>query len=106
MRWADQADLTSGFLELVKRALGLSEPVSDTHTAGARHARRELLSLLGASGPTSEPCPCDRCPQAAMCCDLQLACRAFARFVRGVRWKDAARKPTHERYLKVFSSES
>jgi hypothetical protein len=50
-------------------------------------------------------CPCDRCPSAAMCCDLQLACRAFGQFVRGVQWRGTARKPTHARYLRVFGSE-
>lgn len=52
------------------------------------------------------PCPCDRCPYAAMCCDLLLACRAFSQFVRGAPWRKTARKPTRERYLRLFTQES
>lgn len=51
-------------------------------------------------------CPCDRCPHAAICCDLQLACRAFAQFVRGVQWGSTVRKPTHKRYLQLFASDT
>jgi hypothetical protein len=65
--------------------------------AEERHLLSALRSPLG-------PCPCDRCPHAAMCCDLQLACRAFGQFVRGVQWRGTARKPTHARYLRVFGS--
>jgi hypothetical protein len=52
------------------------------------------------------PCPCDRCPYAAMCCDLLLACRAFSQFVRGAQWRKTTRKPTRERYLRLFTHES
>jgi len=51
-------------------------------------------------------CPCDRCPHAAMCGDLRLACRAFSRFVRGIQWKNTVRRPTHKRYLQLFASEN
>ena len=56
--------------------------------------------------PPEALCPCDRCPQAAICCDLQLACRAFSKFVRGVQWKNAARSATHKRYLQLFASQT
>jgi hypothetical protein len=53
-----------------------------------------------------EASPCDRCPCAAMCGDLQLACRAFSLFVRGDSWRAAPRRPTHGRYLRIFAPES
>jgi hypothetical protein len=56
--------------------------------------------------PVQAPCPCDRCPQAALCGHLQLACRAFSQFVRGVQWTSTARRPTHKRYMQLFASEA
>ena len=65
----------------------------------ARHALWMLNSGQG-------PCPCDRCPQAELCGDLHLACRAFSQFVRGVQWTSTARRPTHKRYVQLFASEA
>jgi hypothetical protein len=71
----------------------------------AQQSRAEEQHVLSAMRSPLGPCPCDRCPHSAMCCDLQLACRAFGQFVRGVQWRGTARKPTHARYQRVFGSE-
>jgi hypothetical protein len=73
-------------------------------SSGAQQFRAEEQHVLSAMRSPLGPCPCDRCPHAAMCCDLQLACRAFGQFVRGVQWRGTARKPTHARYVRVFGS--
>jgi hypothetical protein len=74
-------------------------------TKRARQFRAEHERVLSAMRSPLGPCPCDRCPHAAMCCDLQLACRAFGQFVRGAEWRGTARRPTHARYLRAFGSE-
>jgi hypothetical protein len=81
-------------------------PTSRAGLNPARHlgigSRRHLCVL----NSVQAPCPCDRCPQAALCGDLQLACRAFSQFVRGVQWTSTARRPTHRRYVQLFASEA
>jgi hypothetical protein len=66
----------------------------------------KVIRALCASNSAAASCPCDRCPQAALCSDLQLACRAFSQFVRGVQWTSTARRPTHKRYVQLFASEA
>lgn len=83
-------------------AIGLRR-VHSGHSSSARHG---IPALDRACHAELVPCPCDRCPYAAMCCDLLLACRAFSQFVRGTQWRKTARKPTRERYLRLFTQES
>jgi hypothetical protein len=73
---------------------------------GARYDSAQAQVAIYPFKRAIELCPCDHCPQAAMCCDLQLACRAFAKFVRGVQWRNTVRKPTHKRYLQLFASDA
>lgn len=70
------------------------------------HDRAQARPALSALKSPVGLCPCDRCPHAAMCCDEQLACRAFAQFVRGVQWRSTVRKPTHKRYVQLFASDA
>lgn len=51
-----------------------------------------------------EPAPCDSCPYADTCRKRQLACRAFAEYIRTGRWKGLAtpRLPTRRPYLRLF----
>jgi hypothetical protein len=76
-----------------------------TQARRAQQFQDEERRVLSAMRSNLGPCPCDRCPHAAICCDLHLACRAFGQFVRGVHWRGTVRKPTHARYLRVFASE-
>ena len=81
-------------------------PAIRLHRIQPGHSSSPVLTLDHACHAQLVPCPCDRCPYAAMCCDLLLACRAFSQFVRGTQWRKTARKPTRERYLRLFTQES
>jgi hypothetical protein len=94
---SSRARQARGFLQtylVPARALRVASSCFRAEEQRVPSAMRSHLSL----------CPCDRCPHAPMCCDLQLACRAFGKFVRGVQWRGTTRKPTHARYLRVFAS--
>lgn len=51
-----------------------------------------------------EPAPCDGCPYADACRKRQLACRAFAEYIRTGRWKGLATPllPSRRPYLRLF----
>jgi len=51
-----------------------------------------------------EPMPCDDCPHVTACGIRQLACRAFAQYVKTGRWKTqaASRLPSRRPYLRLF----
>ena len=50
-----------------------------------------------------EPCPCDKCDQKYKCDEGELACRAFAYFVRFGTFQDyTARVPTKQLFNKIF----
>lgn len=89
-----------------KAIVRLHEPVSLTGSGGAKHSCAEVHGVPHRADAAMQSCPCDHCPCAAMCCDLQLACRAFAQFVRGIEWRGTVRQPTHKRYLQLFASEA
>jgi hypothetical protein len=90
--------------------------VRESNLAGGRKSRADLRFVQGLGtrarrvlwvlNSVQAPCPCDRCPHAALCGDLRLACRAFSQFVRGVQWTSTARRPTHKRYVQLFASEA
>ena len=53
-----------------------------------------------------EPCPCDKCDQAYKCEADELACRAFAFFVRFGTFEDyTVRMPTPQLFDKIFKEE-
>ena len=53
-----------------------------------------------------EPCPCDKCRHSYKCDADELACRAFAYFVRFGRFeKYTARVPTKETFNKIFKED-
>ena len=53
-----------------------------------------------------EPCPCDKCDQAYKCEADELACRAFAFFVRFGTFEDyTVRMPTAQLFDKIFKEE-
>jgi hypothetical protein len=82
---------------------------SPTSRAGLRpgqHSATRARRVVWVLNSVQAPCPCDRCPQAALCGDLHLACRAFSQFVRGVQWTSTARRPTHKRYVQLFASKA
>jgi len=50
----------------------------------------------------AEPAPCDGCSRAPRCGAEQLACTAFERFEKGLRWEISPRNDaTRERYLRL-----
>lgn len=51
-----------------------------------------------------EPMPCDRCAHLITCTRRQLACRAFAQYVRSGRFKPqpAGSLPNRRSYLRLF----
>jgi len=49
--------------------------------------------------------PCIGCENSAACAALELACRAFQRWVQGTRPDRAVREPTRQMYLKVMRAE-
>lgn len=55
----------------------------------------------------AEHAPCDDCPNAAMCRARQLACKAFAAYVRTGCWKASQRRlPTPRAYRRLFGHSS
>ena len=53
-----------------------------------------------------EPCPCDKCDMAYKCDAEELACRAFAYFVRYGNFEDyTVRMPTAQLFDKIFNEE-
>jgi hypothetical protein len=52
----------------------------------------------------TEPVPCDDCPHVNLCRTRQLACRAFATYVRTGRWQilSSARLPQRRPYSRLF----
>ena len=54
--------------------------------------------------PPLEPVPCDGCPHAVTCCSRQLACNAFAEYVKTGRWKaqPSSRLPSRRPFQKLF----
>jgi hypothetical protein len=51
-----------------------------------------------------EPMPCDGCAHVITCTRRQLACRAFAQYVRSGRWKaqPSVSLPNRRSYLRLF----
>lgn len=51
-----------------------------------------------------EPMPCDGCAHVITCTRRQLACRAFAQYVRAGRWKaqPSVSLPDRRSYLRLF----
>lgn len=56
------------------------------------------------AGVAAEPIPCDDCPHASQCRARQLACQAFAEYVRTGRWQlmSGARLPRRQPYQRLF----
>ena len=53
-----------------------------------------------------EPCPCDNCDQKYKCDAEELACRAFAYFVRYGNFDEyTVRMPTAQLFEKIFKEE-
>lgn len=54
---------------------------------------------------TPEPVPCDDCRYATTCGRRQLACRAFAQYVKHGRWEapSAFGLPSRRSYRRLFS---
>jgi hypothetical protein len=51
-----------------------------------------------------EPMPCDGCAHVITCTRRQLACRAFAQYVRSGRWKaqPTVSLPNRRSYMRLF----
>jgi hypothetical protein len=50
-----------------------------------------------------EQCPCDKCDQKYKCEEDEMACRAFAYFVRYGSFEDyTVRMPTKQLFIKIF----
>lgn len=67
---------------------------------GGRRSSRQIAEPLNFA---AEPAPCDDCPHAAMCRAHQLACKAFAAYVRTGCWKASQRRlPNPRAYRRLF----
>lgn len=62
------------------------------------HRKEEAVEVA------AEPIPCDDCPHANLCRIRQLACQAFAEYVRTGRWQlmSGARLPRRQPYQRLF----
>jgi len=71
---------------------------------GARHSSRQNAESFNFA---AEPAPCDDCSLAVMCRARQLACKAFAAYVRTGRWTARQRRlPTPYAYQRLFGDRS
>lgn len=54
--------------------------------------------------PPPAPVPCDGCPHTVTCCSRQLACNAFAEYVKTGRWKaqPPSRLPSRRPFQRLF----
>lgn len=79
-----------------------------THQVARHHWRECTKPVLPERAEHFEfvhnPVPCDGCSHANACGERQLACEAFAEYVRTGQWKirDARRLPTRRPYLRLF----
>lgn len=51
---------------------------------------------------SNEPAPCDGCSNVDRCGAEELACPAFSAFVGGRSWASLARRPSRDRWRRLF----
>lgn len=74
------------------------------HSPGFRVVRQRLNQEPEELEHTLEPMPCDGCPHVITCTRRQLACRAFAQYVRSGRFETRPTEslPNRRSYLRLF----